>query len=158
MKYFSSRSTPGSRRKTSGFTLIEVMIAIAVGVIFIAGVGRVVLPQITGARISVAENFFIQDARTGVVRYVSRKGDSAGLKKSWLTGNAGLNTNTAWGDTWTLDPDPVTSTELVSFKYPASSNDICAELATALIKSKYDFLNADSTCSGKDLTVVIKAL
>ena len=155
MKYFSRRAAPVSRRKTSGFTLVESLIPILIGIFFVGSVGYILLDLVKGSRISAVENFFIQDARSAIAHFYRRNGTAATLRRSWLTAYGGLPEKTVWGRTW-VTRNRTHST--FGIQYPTPGSDICNELKDALTTAKYDFLQTDSICkSGYLLEVTFKA-
>lgn len=88
-------------KKSKGFTIIEVIIAIAIGTIFLGFATYGLLSQSNDTKVSVAKEFFISKAPVAVISYVSTRGSLGGVTKNQLVAR-GLDPQTPWNEDWDL--------------------------------------------------------
>jgi len=142
------------QKKQKGFTLIEVGVAIAIGVLFLAGIAGLVISSLNDSKVAEAQNFFSNQAPQALVAIVRTEGSIAGATKAKLVAK-GLDTNTPWDAAWTMS----VAAGVATFTFPIGGNDpdtTGADMAAGLTTARFPHLSANATYAAATDKLTVK--
>lgn len=146
-------------KKQRGFTLIELMVVMAIlGVLLAVGVS-IYQSQQTQAKVTAAQAFAERTFVTALTscqakfRDYSQCAQGTGGSTTSNIAKEGLELTTAWGDNWTSSWN--SSTRIMSVTYPAPDADIADNIAVTLSNSDNRYIDS-ATVSGTDVLIGVK--
>lgn len=160
------KSVKSVKRQQGGFTLIEVIIAIVVGLVIIAGAAYILGGSQDDARANATKEFFLSQVPAAVQSYVSISGSLDGLAFASSPNTVakpilearGLKPTTPWNAAWTVGVITVGDTDF-DIVFPiggAAPDELGGILQAALDAPAYPHITNAVYASG-NLTVTIKA-
>lgn len=118
-------------RQQNGFTLIEVMVAIFIGLIVMSAVAATIWSNKDDTNVSMVKQFMIKDAPTALTSYMIRNGDADGVSRTDLV-ERGLKEQTEWDSNWSVSGP---NSGVVTITYPLTGASDMADTGTDLASS-----------------------